>query len=644
MKKILLLALCLFSTPLFAQSVEQSGSVTTGHLPYWVTNGVIGDSGYPTEGKITGLGVTASGPGICQNSGPVTGPFNELCFDVTSSGGQLTWNNFAGATGQLSANINGTSYPFPFSLSGTGVVGPSTTVAGDVMCWNNTTGTLAADCNVVFALPGAEMGAQINAAIAKLPASGGIVDARGLTGTQTLSTAINITANVEVVMPTNAVINQSAIITVGQASSLVCQTSGIGQGNNYGQTRFFEVAGSNLAEMVLVSGGMAAVTGCIFDGNKTNNSSAGPNIMITNSHVLLRDITTQNSNGPGWEIFDSIANQNNSCCGTAINVNAELNNGDGLFCENNSDWMISESSFEDNAGNAGAEFENCGGMRFSNYDFGLNNIGIWTYGTAGGQGSYSQIIGSGQFGNQIKQDILFDGTSGNNSGLNTVVGAEFLGSGFRTNATYASIEAENNGYSSMFGSLTINAGVTGHLATYAIYIHGSEAVDQIGMVNLVNQSDFTSSPVVNVPSSSTYFNGNGSINLYGVTPGGVQGITITNNVSAANTYADLALGTGTNNSQVVLEVADNNGSPFGVLGTQSAISSFVFQLAGSSVFGYDSGAIYPATNNGVSLGNNVLQYNVIYGQYFVANGSSGVSCSGTPSSSFASVNGIVTHC
>jgi hypothetical protein len=152
MGKVLALLLFLFSGAAIAQSgapIKQYGSVTVGHMPYWITNGVVGDSGIATNGSLSAVGVTASGPGICQNSGSIHGPYNELCFNVTSSGGQLTFNNFGGASGELSANINGTTYPFPFSLSGTGVVGPSSTTADNLMCWNNTTGTLAADCSTL---------------------------------------------------------------------------------------------------------------------------------------------------------------------------------------------------------------------------------------------------------------------------------------------------------------------------------------------------------------------------------------------------------------------------------------------------------------------------------------------------------------
>ena len=59
MKKILLaLALLLVPLSAFGQSVQQSGSVTPGQAPYWVTNGVIGSAGTAADSAITSLGVT----------------------------------------------------------------------------------------------------------------------------------------------------------------------------------------------------------------------------------------------------------------------------------------------------------------------------------------------------------------------------------------------------------------------------------------------------------------------------------------------------------------------------------------------------------------------------------------------------------
>jgi hypothetical protein len=121
-----------------AQPVQQSGSVTPGHPAGWQTNGVLFDGGTPAQGLLTGLGVTTSGPGICQNSGPITGPYNQVCLGVTQTGGAtLSINNFGGASGGFTLSANGVN-------QGLVTVNLPTTTGGNV-CFANTTGTLK-DC------------------------------------------------------------------------------------------------------------------------------------------------------------------------------------------------------------------------------------------------------------------------------------------------------------------------------------------------------------------------------------------------------------------------------------------------------------------------------------------------------------------
>lgn len=152
-------ALCLVSQAAFAQSgsaVKQSGNVTPGHVPMWTTNGIIQDGGTAFRGFLSSIGVTASGPGICQNSGPITGPYNALCFAPTSTGGGFTWYSYGGASGVPTFSINGTVYPFPFSSPG-GILGPLTTTVCDVSVWNNTVGTLLADSGISFCSQSADL-------------------------------------------------------------------------------------------------------------------------------------------------------------------------------------------------------------------------------------------------------------------------------------------------------------------------------------------------------------------------------------------------------------------------------------------------------------------------------------------------------
>ena len=109
--------------------------------------GVVKDAGVAAAGFLNTLGITASGPAFCINTGPTTGAYNQLCLGATQTGGAtLSLFGINGATGGFTININGSQITFPFIAPGTGILGPVSTITGDTMCWGNTTGTQASDC------------------------------------------------------------------------------------------------------------------------------------------------------------------------------------------------------------------------------------------------------------------------------------------------------------------------------------------------------------------------------------------------------------------------------------------------------------------------------------------------------------------
>jgi hypothetical protein len=133
LKKLLLLASLLLPISAFAQSVQQSGSVTRNHVPVWNTSGVIADGGSSADSPITSLGVTNNGAaGFCVNSDRQSAAGrNQLCFGAQTSGpATISLQNFGTAAAQgINFVINGTVFPFPASLA-TITVGSTPVIGG----------------------------------------------------------------------------------------------------------------------------------------------------------------------------------------------------------------------------------------------------------------------------------------------------------------------------------------------------------------------------------------------------------------------------------------------------------------------------------------------------------------------------------
>ncbi len=140
-----LLALVLLATPAIAQqAVQQSGSVTRGHVPYWVSSGVIGDGGSATNSPVSSIGVTNNGgAGICVSSDVQTAAGrNQLCFGASTTGAAtISLQNYGTAAAQsLQFIINGAAQGFP-------TVSPLPVVVGDSVCFSTVGGGLK-DCGV----------------------------------------------------------------------------------------------------------------------------------------------------------------------------------------------------------------------------------------------------------------------------------------------------------------------------------------------------------------------------------------------------------------------------------------------------------------------------------------------------------------
>jgi hypothetical protein len=156
MKKLLAALILVYPALAWAQApVKQSGTVTPGHATSWTTNGVVQDAGTAANGKLSSLGITASGPSFCINSAAITSAgWQQFCFGVTTAnGGAISVQNFGTALAKpFTVTVNGTPYQFPFSLSG--ILGPITSTSGDIAVWNNSIGTLLSDATGFNISPG----------------------------------------------------------------------------------------------------------------------------------------------------------------------------------------------------------------------------------------------------------------------------------------------------------------------------------------------------------------------------------------------------------------------------------------------------------------------------------------------------------
>lgn len=170
MKLILAALLAMFLGEAQAQVMQTGGGVTPQHLAMWAANNVIQDAAgaartaqglqplelgllAPPNTSGNPFPATASGTGpngeiACLYDSPLGQAGHYMCFTPNIGGGVASIDigpTGGGTNGSLQFLINGTKIAFPGPGNGT-VVGPGTTTAGNVACWNNTLGTILADC------------------------------------------------------------------------------------------------------------------------------------------------------------------------------------------------------------------------------------------------------------------------------------------------------------------------------------------------------------------------------------------------------------------------------------------------------------------------------------------------------------------
>lgn len=150
--------------------VMQSGAITPQHLTMWAANNVALDAGgaarlaqglqpfeigivAPPNGSGNPFPATASGGGpngeiACLYDAPLGQAGHYLCFspNLGSNTASIDFGSIGGGTvGSLQFIVNGTKIAIPGPGNGT-VVGPISSTTGNVACWNNTVGSILADC------------------------------------------------------------------------------------------------------------------------------------------------------------------------------------------------------------------------------------------------------------------------------------------------------------------------------------------------------------------------------------------------------------------------------------------------------------------------------------------------------------------
>ena len=115
---LLAIALLLMAAPSWSQSVQQSGTVTPGHVPSWAVSGVVQDAGTATQGKINSLGLYGlGGTPLCITNSPTPAPFgvvpySQFCLGISGTAAYLMLNSYNGASSlPIQVVVNGTAIP-----------------------------------------------------------------------------------------------------------------------------------------------------------------------------------------------------------------------------------------------------------------------------------------------------------------------------------------------------------------------------------------------------------------------------------------------------------------------------------------------------------------------------------------------------
>ena len=384
----------------------------------------------------------------------------------------------------LSALIAALLSTFPF-LNGYLQIAPPSQMAAIGIATESTTSDIPLSA-VVYAnqFPGGDAGTKIKNAIAALPITGGVVDARGLIGTQIISSPITLGSTlhdgkdaVELLVG-STVFTVSSMITLGDNSSIVGSAAGPAIGATQTPSTFIEASGANLQSVISLIGGSNALQDITVDGNESQNPVGGAAILINADHVSLFKVTAQHANTDGIE-FSGTLDKNSTCCGNLLDVTSIGNNGDGLYMVATGDTMVTQSRFEDNS-LYGVELNNSPALRIEDSDLGGNHLsGMYVYGQSwpAGNSSSGQIITGNQFGNNYEYDIDIDGTN-NGASDNLISNNSIISSTYRSPDQYDSIYIYNSGNNIISNNYIQTTAA--HAVNYGVRIDESSSGAELG--------------------------------------------------------------------------------------------------------------------------------------------------------------------
>lgn len=235
-----------------AQTVQQAGSITPGHVARFVTNGVIADGGTAANGAINSLGITATGTPFCINDYATTtaGGYHQLCLGSLSlGGGLLSYNAYGGAADlPFQVNINGVT-----TTIGTGTV--SAGVAGELPYYAATGTTVLGNPNLT-----------VSNGLLTLGQTGSILGGLNLSGSTSGSVAIRPQAaagSYNFNLPTTAGSAGQALVSGGGGSTAMTWQSFGGTVNSgtTGQAAYYAADGTTVSgtSALVLSGTTAAL-------------------------------------------------------------------------------------------------------------------------------------------------------------------------------------------------------------------------------------------------------------------------------------------------------------------------------------------------------------------------------------------------